>query len=149
MNYTLAIIFAVTYNLLLLAGTSYLIVTYHWSPWWFLLTAFLLADASFLNKKEKYTFYKLSRNYSYDELKLYFISNLMENPKLWWGELNSNECEETYKKYPDLHILTTSLNYDIQDEIVTEIPIISLILTAFRLKSGVVNGAPLNSTTLG
>ena len=52
MNYTLAFIFAVTYNLLLLAGTSYLIIEYQWSPWWFLLTVLLLANVSTSNKKE-------------------------------------------------------------------------------------------------
>ena len=52
MNYTLAFIFAVTYNLLLLAGTSYLIIEYQWSPWWFLLTVMLLANVSTSNEKK-------------------------------------------------------------------------------------------------
>jgi hypothetical protein len=53
MNYTLAFIFAATYNLLLLSGTAYLIVTYNWSPWWFLLTAMFLANASSKSPEKK------------------------------------------------------------------------------------------------
>ena len=35
-NITLSII--ALYNLCLLAGTSYLVIEYDWSAWWFLLT---------------------------------------------------------------------------------------------------------------
>ena len=58
-----------------------------------------ISKEQFLNKKEKYVFYKLSRNYSYEDLKSYFVSNLFENPKVWWGELNTNECVEVYNSF--------------------------------------------------
>lgn len=35
---------AMSYNLIILAGTAYLVGWQGWSSWWFLFTAFLLAN---------------------------------------------------------------------------------------------------------
>jgi hypothetical protein len=40
---------ACIYNLILVAGTAYLVQAYNWSAWWFLLT--IVFGASFGNKK--------------------------------------------------------------------------------------------------
>lgn len=39
------------YNLILVAGTAYLVALHDWSPWWFLLTVLLLAN--YIKKDEK------------------------------------------------------------------------------------------------
>ena len=53
MSFIITFIIAALYNLTLLGGTAYLVVNYQWSPWWFLLTAFLLANASSKSDKEE------------------------------------------------------------------------------------------------
>ena len=54
---------------------------------------------SFLHNKSKYSFYKLSRKYSYDELREYFVSNFIDRDVNWVGEIMGPEGEETYKKW--------------------------------------------------
>ena len=53
MEIALVIIFTALYNAFILAGTAYLIVTYNWSPWWFLFTALLISSPSIERKEKK------------------------------------------------------------------------------------------------
>lgn len=41
------------YNLILVAGTAYLVAIYDWSPWWFALTVLLMANYSKKDENEK------------------------------------------------------------------------------------------------
>jgi hypothetical protein len=52
-----------------------------------------------MRNKSKYSFYKLSRKYSYDELKDYYLSNFVSHDVNWVGEITGAEGEETYKKW--------------------------------------------------
>ena len=52
---------------------------------------------SFEINKGKYFFYKLSRKYNKDELFGFYVSNFLENPKIWVGNLLSEDCDSTYK----------------------------------------------------
>jgi len=54
---------------------------------------------SFMHSKSKYSFYKLSRKYSYDDLKDFYVANFIEHDVNWVGEITGPEGEETYKKW--------------------------------------------------
>jgi hypothetical protein len=47
--------------------------------------------------KGKFFFYKLSRKYNKEEIFGFYLSNFLENPKLWIGNLLSDDCDSTYK----------------------------------------------------
>jgi amino acid transporter len=47
----LAILLVLVYNIILLGGTAYLVQTYDWSPWWFLLTVLLCVSGKLKDKK--------------------------------------------------------------------------------------------------
>jgi hypothetical protein len=92
-----------------------------------------ISKDSFLNKKEKYTFYALSRKYNLDQAKNYFISNLFEKPKLWWGELNSPECEDVYKKWQKRN---ESLTYHFEQDIIFLFDNVKSINDLFAVNDG-------------
>jgi hypothetical protein len=48
MEISMTFITACVYNLILVAGTAYLVQVFDWSPWWFVLT--LVFGASFGKK---------------------------------------------------------------------------------------------------
>ena len=54
---------------------------------------------AFLNRRDKYVFYAISRKYGLQEAKEFFIANLFEKPKCWIGDLNTNEADEAYKNW--------------------------------------------------
>jgi hypothetical protein len=58
-----------------------------------------ISKEAFLNRRDKYVFYALSRKYNLTDVKDLFVSNLFENPKCWIGDLNTQEADEVYKKY--------------------------------------------------
>ena len=63
---------------------------------------------TFVKNKGKYQFYKLSRKYSLDELKDYYVSNFIKNNVSWVGELMGPDGEEIYTKWQKR---TQSLTY--------------------------------------
>jgi len=58
-----------------------------------------VSESSFLNRKDKYSFYKLSRKYSLEEMKNFYIANLLENDVKWIGDIMGPEGEDVYKKW--------------------------------------------------
>lgn len=54
---------------------------------------------SFMHNKSKYSFYKLSRKYSIDDLRDFFVANFIDRNVSWVGEITGPEGEETYKKW--------------------------------------------------
>ena len=54
---------------------------------------------SFSTRKDRYVFYKLSRRYSIDELKQYYIANLLMKDSQWIGDVVGQEGEENYKNW--------------------------------------------------
>ena len=56
-----------------------------------------VSSVTFLKRKDKYTFYKLSRKYSFDELRDFYVANFLEGDK-WVGDM-VKEGEEVYKKW--------------------------------------------------
>ena len=71
---------------------------------------------SFMIRKDKFTFYKLSRKYGKDDMFGFFVSNLLEKPKLWSGDLLSEDAESTFKTWQKTQ---QSLFYNFQQDLST------------------------------
>ena len=70
---------------------------------------------NFANRKDKYSFYKLSRKYRLEDLKNFYVSNLLEKDVNWIGDINNLDGEETYKKWQKR---TQSLTYRFEQDII-------------------------------
>lgn len=70
---------------------------------------------NFSNRKDKYSFYKLSRKYRLEDLKNFYVANLLEKDVNWIGDINNLEGEETYKKWQKR---TQSLTYRFEQDII-------------------------------
>jgi hypothetical protein len=69
---------------------------------------------TFLNHKNKYSFYKLSRKYSLEETKNFFISNFVESDLKWVGELLTEEADDVFRNWQKRNqSLTYTFNNDI------------------------------------
>lgn len=69
----------------------------------------------FSNRKDKYSFYKLSRKYRLEDLKNFYVANLLEKDVNWIGDINNLEGEETYKKWQKRN---QSLTYRFEQDII-------------------------------
>jgi len=58
-----------------------------------------VSESSFMKRKDKYSFYKLSRKHNLEELKNYYVSNFLETDVKWVGDIAGLEGEETYRKW--------------------------------------------------
>lgn len=54
---------------------------------------------SFLTHKNKYSFYKLSRNYSLEEARDFFVANFLRDDIKWVGELLTDDAETNYREW--------------------------------------------------
>lgn len=70
---------------------------------------------NFSTRKDKYSFYKLSRKYRLEDLKNFYVANLLEKDVNWIGDINNLEGEETYKKWQKR---TQSLTYRFEQDII-------------------------------
>jgi hypothetical protein len=69
---------------------------------------------SFLTNKSKYSFYKLSRKYSLEESKEFFVANFIAGDTTWVGELLTPQAEDNYKKWKkNIQSLTYSFENDL------------------------------------
>ena len=76
----------------------------------------------FMLRKDKFAFYKLSRKYKRDELFGFYVANMLVNPKIWVGELLTEDADSEYKVWQktqqsisyvfeqDIHNLFDSVN---------------------------------------
>jgi phage anti-repressor protein len=53
----------------------------------------------FINRKDKFSFYKLSRKYNKEEIFGFFLSNLLNNPNVWAGDLLQDDADQVFKKW--------------------------------------------------
>jgi hypothetical protein len=74
-----------------------------------------ISENSFMVRKDKYSFYKLSRKYNLEELKNFYISNLLEKDIKWIGDIMGPEGEETYKAWKKRN---ESLTYRFEQDII-------------------------------
>lgn len=58
---------------------------------------------SFLTHKNKYAFYRLSRKYTLEDVKYFFISNFLVNDAKWVGELLTEDAEDIYTEWKKVH----------------------------------------------
>lgn len=70
----------------------------------------------FMLRKDKYSFYRISRKYKKEELFGFYVANLLKNPKLWVGELVSEDADSEYKLWLRVqqsltYIFEQDLNY--------------------------------------
>ena len=70
----------------------------------------------FMLRKDKFSFYKLSRKYNREELFGFYVANLLRNPKLWVGELVTEDADSEYKVWLRVqqsltYIFEQDLNY--------------------------------------
>ena len=70
---------------------------------------------TFLKRKDKYSFYKLSRKYSLDELRNFFVANFVYGDSTWVGEMTGPNGEDVYKKWQKI---SQSLTYNFESDIV-------------------------------
>jgi hypothetical protein len=70
-----------------------------------------VSSVTFLKRKDKYTFYKLSRKYSLDELRDFYVANFLEGDK-WVGDM-VKDGEEVYKKWQKVQ---QSLTYTFEND---------------------------------
>jgi len=71
-----------------------------------------VSTATFLKRKDKYTFYKFSRKYSVEELRDFYVANFLQGDK-WVGDM-AKDGEEVYKKWQKTQ---QSLTYTFENDI--------------------------------
>lgn len=74
-----------------------------------------VSKQSFSTRKDKFTFYRLSRKYSLEELRNYYISNFIVQDVNWIGDITGPDNEENYKKWQKR---IQSLTYQFESDIV-------------------------------
>ena len=73
-----------------------------------------VSKQTFMKRKDKYSFYKLSRKYNLEELKHFYIANFIEGNGDWVGDMTGPEGEEHYKKWQKTtQALTNTFDNDI------------------------------------
>lgn len=58
-----------------------------------------ISQDTFLKNKAKYQFYKLSRKYSLEELRNFYVANFVYGDSNWVGQMTGPEGETAYKKW--------------------------------------------------
>ena len=74
-----------------------------------------VSKSSFTQRKDKYTFYKLSRKYSLEELKYFYISNFLNKNVNWVGDIAGPEGETIYREWQSRN---QSLTYNFEQDII-------------------------------
>lgn len=70
---------------------------------------------SFTKRKDKYHFYRLSRRYSFDELKDFYVANFVDTDVKWIGDISGNDGDNTYKQWQKR---IQSLTYRFEQDII-------------------------------
>jgi hypothetical protein len=73
-----------------------------------------VSSVTFLKRKDKYTFYRLSRKYSLEELRDFYVANFLDGDK-WVGEMANADGEEAYRKWQKTQ---QSLTYTFENDII-------------------------------
>jgi len=70
---------------------------------------------SFMKNKAKYQFYKLSRRYSLEQLRNFFLANFIYGDSTWVGEMLGPEGDKAYSKWQKTN---QSLTYVFENDII-------------------------------
>lgn len=74
-----------------------------------------VSTATFTKRKDKYSFYKLSRKYSLEDLKDFYIANFISGNGDWVGDMTGPDGDEHYKKWQKTQ---QSLTYTFENDII-------------------------------
>jgi hypothetical protein len=74
-----------------------------------------ISKDAFLNRRDKYIFYAISRKYGLQDAKNFFVANMLVNPKVWVGELNSEYGDENYRNWQKRN---QALTYTFEQDII-------------------------------
>jgi hypothetical protein len=74
-----------------------------------------VSQETFMKRKDKYSFYKLSRKYSLEELRNFYLSNFVYGESTWVGEMTGPDGESIYKKWQKTN---QSLTYVFENDII-------------------------------
>lgn len=88
---------------------------------------------SFATRKDKYSFYRLSRKFNLDELKGFYVANFLEHNDKWIGDMTGPEGEENYKKWQKR---IQSLTYIFENDIVKLLDDVDTPEDLLAVKSG-------------
>jgi hypothetical protein len=73
-----------------------------------------VSKSNFAVRKDKYSFYKLSRKYNLQDLRDYYIANFLVKNVSWIGEIANEEGESNYKEWQKRN---QSLTYRFKEDI--------------------------------
>jgi len=88
---------------------------------------------NFANRKDKYSFYKLSRKYRNEELMNFYIANFLVKDVNWIGDITGVEGEENYKMWQKRN---QSLNYRFKEDIMYLMGKVSIRSDMIKVKDG-------------
>jgi hypothetical protein len=74
-----------------------------------------LSQNTFMRRKDKYHFYKLSRKYSLQDLRDFYVANMIVDGHTWVGNITGPEGEENYRKWQKR---IQSLTYRFEQDII-------------------------------
>jgi hypothetical protein len=72
-----------------------------------------VSKQTFANRKDKYSFYKLSRKYDLNELRDFYVANFVSEDIQWVGDLSGSNGEENYAKWQKTQ---QSLTYNLESD---------------------------------
>jgi hypothetical protein len=72
-----------------------------------------VSKQTFSTRKDKYSFYRLSRKFNLDELKNFYIANFLVEDIQWVGNMTGPEGDENYKKWQKVQ---QSLTYTFEND---------------------------------
>jgi len=70
---------------------------------------------TFTNRKDKYTFYRLSRKYNLQDLRDFYVSNFLVKDVNWVGDIANAEGEENHKNWQKRN---QRLTYEFEQDII-------------------------------
>lgn len=85
----------------------------------------------FIPQQQLYAFQKLNNRYG-DELKNFYVSNLLENPNIWIFDLLNQECDDIYKKWKRTQ---ESLGYVFKNDVSTILESCDDVNDVFKIKN--------------
>lgn len=88
---------------------------------------------NFANRKDKYSFYKLSRKYRNEELVNFYVANFLVKDITWVGDITGAEGEENYKMWQKRN---QSLNYLFKEDIMYLVDKVSTSSDMIKVKDG-------------
>ena len=74
-----------------------------------------VSESTFTKRRDKFSFYKLSRKYNLEELKNYYVANFLEGDIRWVGSISAADGEECYNKWQRR---IQSLTYQFEQDII-------------------------------